>query len=70
MNLKELLKTFYTNIPKPDIEVVNWTEIITYAGQLGLYCYYFSRLFHIKKMVINDTDQCDMNMVIKRLECS
>jgi hypothetical protein len=70
MNLSELLKTFYTNIPKPNIEVVNGPEVIIYASQLGLTLLLLFLLASYRKMVINDTDQCVMNMVIKKLECS
>jgi hypothetical protein len=66
----ELLKTFYTNIPKPNVEVTNWTEVIIYASELGLMLLLLFSLVSYQKMVINDTDQCGMNIVIKKLECS
>jgi CBS domain-containing protein len=47
--------------------VANWTEVIIYDIQLGLTLLLLFLLASYQKMVINDTDQCDMNMVSKNL---
>jgi CBS domain-containing protein len=68
MNLNELLRLSVQKIfPYPNVEVANWTEVIIYAIQLGLTLLLLFLLASYQKMVINDTDQCDMNMVSKNL---